>query len=442
VRNAVLAPLALAALAACADQPALPERPTAEGATPFATVSVSAPQTVAWNAGDWFAGNVPMPEAGGGRVVWEDASGPLVVRAYDFGTRTQSQVAMVYGDDASPSTAGRWVAWSDEHFIIHLRDLSTGTTRTLGRGWTPHVSAQGRVAYISYDLAAGNNPRNRNVSVYDPATGATRVITRYTDAAGEEAGQPAIDGDLVVWLVNAVWPGTTYALRMFNLATGQERELVRSDRQIATQPWVSGNRVVWTQYNPDRSPGVVVYDAATGARRTITTAAARPGWSPRISGTLVVWEDGRNYSATNRLPENDIYAYDLATGTEMAVATGPNHQGWPSLDGNRVVWTELANGRWEIRTATVQTVSLQALGQAVDGMLASGDIANRGAAQALQAFLAQASRAHGARDVAGERAALRRFRAHVQQLSGKQVRPAAASRLTAMADALLQAISG
>jgi beta propeller repeat protein len=137
-----------------------------------------------------------------------------------------------------------------------------------------------------------------------------------------------------------------------------------------------------------------------------------------------------------------VYLYDLASGTETPVATGPNHQGWPRIDGDRIVWTERANERWEIRTATVQTLTLAALSATVDRMLASGDVANAGAARSLQAFLAQAARAHDAGDAAGERAALQRFRQHVRQLAGRQLTSSSAARLTAMADALLRALGG
>lgn len=446
MRRAALLTLALAALAACTDQPTLSEPPAADGvqasaSTAAAPPTVSPAQTVAWNEPSPFGGNLPYAEAGGGRVVWQDASGPLVVRAYDFGSGARWQVGMVYGDWAYPSTAGRWTVWSDENWAIHLRDESTGAERTIGTGFSPRVAANGRVAYVSFERPDGRDARNRNVSVYDAATGTTHVLTRYTDLGGQEARDPVVDGDLVVWGVNGVWPNTTYTLRMMNLATGEERELLRSDRILATRVSVSGGRIVWTEVNADRTRSVMLYDVATRSRRPITGSAARPGWDPRISGGLVVWEDTRN--VTNpRVPNSDIFGYDLASGAELAIATGTNHQGWPSLDGNRVVWTENANGRWEIRTATVQTVTLQSISRAVSEMLASGEIRNRGAAQSLQSMLAQAMRAHDAGDVAGERAALQRFRKHVQQLAGKQITASAAARLVSMADTLLRSLGG
>ncbi|HET7461790.1 MAG TPA: hypothetical protein VFJ82_11110 [Longimicrobium sp.] len=454
MRRAAALSLVLASLAACADQATLPGPPPPDAVRAAVTstagggeVIVSQPQTVAWNVGGWEAGNEPMAEAGGGRVVWQDASGPmmaqpLVVRAYDFGSGARSQVVRVYGDYTDAHTAGRYVVWS-ENGVIHLRDQATGTAWTVGPGWEPRVSADGKVAFITFERPNGRDPQNRNVAVYDVATHATRVLTRYTDAGGAEAHYPAIDGNIVAWTVVGVWPASGSWVRMMNLATGEVRELDHMDSQFLTRSSVSAGRIAWVELLADRRSAVVMlYDVATGTKRRITTSAAQPIYDARISGSLVVWEDRRNTTSTRYYNENDVYAYDLSTGREVAVATGPNHQGWPSVDGSRVVWTELANGRWEIRAATVQAVSLESLGRTVDGMLVSGEIRNRGTAQALRAFLTQATRARRAGDVAGERSALQRFAQHVRSQAGKQITNAAAARLAGMADALLRTLGG
>jgi len=453
--RAVLIPLSAVLLAACADQATLPDpvRPSAAvRAAVTATAGggelfVSQPQTVAWNVGGWEGGNEPMAEAGGGRVVWQDASGPmmaqpLVVRAYDFGSGARSQVAQVYGDYTDAHTAGRYVVWS-VNGVIHLRDQSTGAAWTVGPGWEPRVSAEGKVAFITFERPNGRDPQNRNVAVYDVSTHATRVLTRYTDAGGEEAHYPAIDGNIVSWTVLGVYPKWEADVRMMNLATGEARELDHMDNQFLSRSSVSAGRIAWVELLADRrSTAVMLYDVATAAKWRITTSAAQPIYDARISGSLVVWEDRRNTTSTRYYTENDVYAYDLSAGREVVVATGPNHQGWPSVDGSRVVWTELANGRWEIRAATVQAVSLEALGRAVDAMLASGEIRNRGTAEALRAFLAQATRARGAGDVAGERGALKRFAQHVRSQAGREITGPAAARLAAMADALLRTLGG
>ncbi|HET7461791.1 MAG TPA: hypothetical protein VFJ82_11115 [Longimicrobium sp.] len=445
MRRAVLIPLSLALLAACADQTTLPGplpppdglRASTSADAAGGALFVSQPQVLAWNEGGvLYAQNLPFPDVGGGRVVWQDASsGAATVMAIDPETGARQTYGSVSGNFAYPATAGRWTVWSSQSGTLYLRDGTTGDVRTIGTGagYTAHVSAGGRVAFVEFSAGVGN------VAVYDAATGATRILTHYTSDSGEAARDVDVDGNVVAWSSFTTRSPYTTAIRMMDLATGQEREIVHVNSQAIEPPSVSGGRIVWSD---DRGGNydVYLYDVAAGTQRQITTNPAGQ-FNARISGDLIVWEDTRN-TTSHYLSENDIYLYDLASGAEIPVATGDDHQGWPRIDGNRVVWTERANDRWEVRTATVQRVTLESLSTAIDQTLAAGDLANRGTAQALHAFVAQATRARDAGDVAGERGALERFARHVRSLDGTQVTPAAAARLAGMADALLRPLGG
>jgi len=445
MRRAVLIPLSLALLAACADQTTLPGplpppdglRASASADAAGGALFVSEPQVLAWNEGGMMFGqNLPLPDLGGGRVVWQDASsGSATVLAVDVETGARETHGSVSGNFAYPATAGRWTVWSGQSGTLYLRDGTTGDVRTIGTGagYTAHVSPQGRVAFLEFGAGVGN------VAVYDAATGATRILTHYTNESGEAARDVDVDGGVVAWSSFTTRSPYTTAIRMMDLATGQEREIVHVNSQAIEPPSVSDGRIVWSD---DRSGNydVYLYDVAAGTQRAVTTNPAGQ-FNARISGDLIVWEDTRN-TTSHYLPENDLYLYDLASGAELPVATGDDHQGWPRIDGNRVVWTERANERWEIRTATVQRATLESVSAAIGGMLASGGIANRGTAEALGAFIAQAARARDAGDAAGERGALERFTQHVRSLDGTQITPSAAASLTRMADALLRALGG
>ncbi len=58
---------------------------------------------------------------------------------------------------------------------------------------------------------------------------------------------------------------------------------------------------------------------------------------PTTCGRWVVWTDRRDAGAN----ANDVYGYDLLTGREFPIATGPTHQRYHDVDSNTVVWQEV-----------------------------------------------------------------------------------------------------
>ncbi len=82
---------------------------------------------------------------------------------------------------------------------------------------------------------------------------------------------------------------------------------------------------------------------AVGADTELSVCTVAPSlqWMPAAGGSRVVWVDQRNGG-------NDIYLYDMATGTERAITTATGDQMWPEIDGNRIVWMDHRSGSWEI----------------------------------------------------------------------------------------------
>ena len=199
MRHALLLPFALAALAACADSPVAPGPGTHPG-SPRSDASADAdggalfasePRTIAWNEGGvFYAQNLPLPDLGGGRVVWQDASGgEAAVLAYDLATGERERYGAVSGNFAYPVTAGRYTVWSSGGGTLYLRDAETGSVREIGpgAGYSARVSPQGRVAYLDFSAGVGN------VAVYDATTGATRLLTHYTPSTAEAAREVDVD---------------------------------------------------------------------------------------------------------------------------------------------------------------------------------------------------------------------------------------------------------
>ena len=81
--------------------------------------------------------------------------------------------------------------------------------------------------------------------------------------------------------------------------------------------------------------------AGADTELSVCTVAPSIQWMPAASGSRVVWVDQRNGG-------NDIYLYDMATGTERAITTATGDQMWPEIDGNRIVWMDHRSGSWEI----------------------------------------------------------------------------------------------
>lgn len=115
-------------------------------------------------------------------------------------------------------------------------------------------------------------------------------------------------------------------------------------------PDISGDRIVWTQQEPERkieTRDIFMYDVSTGTETQITTDPARQE-QPAISGNHIVWEDLRNGSI-------DVFMYDISTGTETAITTNPSLQRVPDISGDRIVWTDYRTGNPEVFMYDVST---------------------------------------------------------------------------------------
>jgi beta propeller repeat protein len=110
-------------------------------------------------------------------------------------------------------------------------------------------------------------------------------------------------------------------------------------QQVA--PDVSGTIIVW-QDNRNGNQDVYGYDLSTGSEFPICTSSGHQT-VPSVSGDIVVWQDGRTDS------DGDIYGYNLTTKTEFLIAGGASYdQVRPAVSGNIVVWQDNRNGNHDI----------------------------------------------------------------------------------------------
>jgi beta propeller repeat protein len=142
---------------------------------------------------------------------------------------------------------------------------------------------------------------------------------------------PDVSGNKVVW-VDDLYDGTY----VYDLTTGVQTLLpLFSGRE----PAISGDTIVWQDWR-NENDDIYMYDLASGTERPICIDPANQD-DPAIAGSKIVWKDERNGNW-------DIFMYDLTTGTERPVCTNPAEQSNPAISGDRIVWHDFRNGNWDI----------------------------------------------------------------------------------------------
>ncbi len=103
-------------------------------------------------------------------------------------------------------------------------------------------------------------------------------------------------------------------------------------------------------YDETANTDIFLYDIATDKTRQITSNAAGQT-SPKVWGDYIVWEDNRNDSVKDNNPEWDIYLYNISSGEEKLITTAPGIHTNPSINDNKVVWEDGRNfkGKKELR---------------------------------------------------------------------------------------------
>ena len=138
-----------------------------------------------------------------------------------------------------------------------------------------------------------------------------------------------------------------------NVRTGEVRQLT-DDGHRKIEPVISGHLVAWTDQRrevethdnstgerPTLSDGIFVLDLNAGEQRRVTEVpATRRGL--KLSGHRLVWHDKRN-EFDQHYTHWDIYAYDLESDKEMAVATAPGAQRSPAVHKDVAVWADNRN---------------------------------------------------------------------------------------------------
>ncbi|WAC05182.1 MAG: PKD domain-containing protein [Methanoregula sp.] len=142
---------------------------------------------------------------------------------------------------------------------------------------------------------------------------------------------PAIGDQWIVWEDNS-----NQSIIAYNYQTGVEITL-RKTLSFAKEPGISGDRVVWYEWD-----GVGTYDiyytdldSYDGTTNRLPLTGVSQKIHPAVSGNKIVWE---NVTAGH----SDVDMFDLTGGNWhiLTPGTGDSDQTWPSIGSDRVVWLD------------------------------------------------------------------------------------------------------
>jgi beta propeller repeat protein len=232
-----------------------------------------------------------------------------------------------------------------------------GTTSQLSHGSatdqqnSPAISGT-KVVWTDALSSAGGS--NFDIYAYDIATGAAPI--NLTNTPDDNEFLEDVDGTNVVWTHTSA--GVAGDIVVYDLSTNKASTVASSTTDVHyQQPAITGRWLTFLQVTSSQID-VDLLDNATGTPYFVTNDAAVQG-RPRVGADYVVYED---YNSGNA----DIYGWQISTaGPSFAIATGPDSQVTPDIDGNTVVYVETANGSDQLFSYNLITKATKQLTSAV-----------------------------------------------------------------------------
>ncbi|MCC7146430.1 MAG: PEP-CTERM sorting domain-containing protein [Phycisphaeraceae bacterium] len=310
-----------------------------------------------------------------------------------------------------PVISGDWIAWGEMGtYSLYAKNIVTGESKTIvapeqhGANyygstvlwgfapWHPNIALGGDLLVWS-DRRTVSSYAKAHIRSYNLATGEEEYVGPTSGYYyGYEHYYPSTDGQSIVWqmgdwavgyadvasgwsgkLQNVEWPLAAVsgewviwkegedgeALSSFNLRTGvTNRFYTATEDQDIRPPVIDGSVVAWCMRDMSEGENIVkvmAYDLATGKLTLVKDHTGSPEHRSNVavSGNIVIWEDWRNNTTSINRRNLDVWGFDLSTGEEFPVATGPRNQHLPWISGNIAVWVDDSLGYSRIGWSTL-----------------------------------------------------------------------------------------
>jgi beta propeller repeat protein len=297
--------------------------------------------------------NQCAPDISGDRIVWED-SDTHNVYLYDLNTGRLSSLGDQIGsyNYSNPAIYEDWIVYeacSGSLCDIYLYNASADPPiSTIIASSTGGTSRENPAISGNYVVWQEKQDGLYDIYLYDILSGTSpELLTNGTEESNQM--NPAISGNYVVWQDDLNSSGY-HDISLYDISTGNVTNLTpETDGSNQTFPAISGNYVVWQddRNDPSYTSDIYLYDILSRSVTNLTSGT--DGFDqirPAIDGTDVVWQDKRDGN-------DNIYLYNISTGTASHISDDPNSQQSPAVSGNRIVWVDLRNGNEDIFLFTI-----------------------------------------------------------------------------------------
>jgi beta propeller repeat protein len=193
---------------------------------------------------------------------------------------------------------------------------------------------------------------NADIFIYNIATKQEKQITNQISAQV----QPKIWEHYIVWMDNQedkvkAYP-SDWQIILYDLESNVSKAITNTSG-ANTLPDISDDKIVWEDGRnvsnrgfragenlPKNNTDIYLYDISTKETKPIATGPLKEG-RPHISGNRVVWDDYNNAKATYNA---DVYTYDLMTNKSERLTKQNVDQSGSVIYGDYVAWTDERRG--------------------------------------------------------------------------------------------------